>query len=274
MQQKDVFSQFHHEINPNYDFHDLSAFSGDKSELKPDEGIKFGDFDSVKRGWWLTKRDAPIPEEYEIVDSVPYMQGEYDFSVLNQERYYKKRELTYEFIVVDDDYAYRKGEEEAAKRLLTTPPKLKSLNNLYDSHDPTYYFKKAKCTSFSADDDAEKGVLTVTVKFKTYPYAISREHEGNDIWDYIDFDNYADNVWTYQFNLAVNESKRFDIYNTGKPVIAKISSANDTKFTWEDYTYKDVTNDRHVMMPGHNWCTALCEKGGWVKIDWRREVMI
>lgn len=39
------------------------------------EYIKFGDFNSRDSGWYLQKREAPTPDEKEIVESIPFMQG-------------------------------------------------------------------------------------------------------------------------------------------------------------------------------------------------------
>ena len=53
------------------------------------EYITFGDFDSRKSGWYLQKREAPTPDEKEIVESIPYMQGELDFSSALGERVFE-----------------------------------------------------------------------------------------------------------------------------------------------------------------------------------------
>ena len=39
------------------------------------EYIAFGDFNSRDAGWYLQKREAPTPNEKEIVESIPFMQG-------------------------------------------------------------------------------------------------------------------------------------------------------------------------------------------------------
>ena len=72
---RNVFSQFHHEPMPEYKFHEIGIYTGDVSEVNPDAGIQFNGFDSAKAGWWLSKREFSTPEEYEVVDSVPYQQG-------------------------------------------------------------------------------------------------------------------------------------------------------------------------------------------------------
>ena len=61
------------------------------------EYISFGDFNSRDAGWYLQKREAPTPDEKEIVESIPYMQGELDFSSALGERVFESREITYEF---------------------------------------------------------------------------------------------------------------------------------------------------------------------------------
>lgn len=43
------------------------------------EYIAFGDFNSRDAGWYLQKREAPTPDEKEIVESIPFMQGVLDF---------------------------------------------------------------------------------------------------------------------------------------------------------------------------------------------------
>ena len=35
------------------------------------EYIEFGDFNSRDAGWYLQKREAPTPDEKEIVESIP-----------------------------------------------------------------------------------------------------------------------------------------------------------------------------------------------------------
>lgn len=264
---KKVFSTGHHELDPDYKFHSLYAEDGDIKELKPDEGISYDGFNTQSRGWWLTKREAPVPEEYEITESVPYMQGEYDFSVLDQERYYKPRELTYEFMVVDDDYQYRKGEEEIAKRRLVNPEYLP--NKLYDTGNPAYFFDKAKVTSLTCDDDSEKGVLTITVKFKAYPYALGRWEEGVEVWDAIDFDDYCNNE---EYTYVENKDALID--NRGKPVLCEVYAINDAAIvdSYDNhYTIKAGATQKIVLAHGLN--DVIVTKGP-VRFKWRCEVMI
>ena len=100
---KDLFSQFNKQYSEDYDFHDIDKNNDLDLYLSPDEGFAFANFNSADRGWWLTKRDAPTPKEKEITYSVPYSQGEEDFSNLDNQRFFEVREITYELLLVDED---------------------------------------------------------------------------------------------------------------------------------------------------------------------------
>lgn len=178
------------------------------------EGIQFGNFDSRNFFLWLTERNAPTPEENEIVETVPYMQGQYDFSIMEGNRFFKNRELTYKFMHVDKNYRNRSGLESHIKRLLMP----QGIGNLYDTHDSPYHWR-GKCSSVEVEDDSELGVLNVTITFNCYPFAISNHEEGTDYWDDVDFNNY---VWQpLQFDF--NGTKEFEIENlSGHDVEGKV----------------------------------------------------
>lgn len=281
MQEKQVFSQFHHEPNPDYNFHDLFTYSGDDSELNPDAGIVFGYFDSVKHGWWLSKRDLSTPEEQEITLTVPYKQGEWDFSTLDGERFYKQRTLKYEFYIVDDDPQFRAGELQSAKRELFYPNNSKATDKVYDTGYPSYYFD-GKCKSVTHSDDDEKGVMTVTVEFSVYPYAYARSLEGSDIWDEIDFDHFADNTTTIINKSDSPEAaygSQISIYNFDKPQLItlhctsnkgplKVRGTNNTNYKVSD----DNNNVNLIIEHGEN--NFMVYNAGRVTFQYRREVMI
>ena len=73
------------------------------------EGIQFYDFNSVNEGLRLTNRSAPTPDEKEIVEDIPYMQGVLDFSMLLGERVFNNRTLTYSFYTKSMSYRKRKS---------------------------------------------------------------------------------------------------------------------------------------------------------------------
>lgn len=170
----------------NYSFRDLFMTDEVNIDDIPQEGIAFGDWDSRERGWFLLERSAPTPSEQEVVESVPFRQGVFDFSEYNGDRYFKNREITYTFLYLRDDYEDRKLVEHEIKRMLMP----QTITNLFDTHDRFYHWK-GKVKSISVTDDTEFGTLKAEVVFDCYPFAIRNWDEFGDIWDDVYFPHWV-----------------------------------------------------------------------------------
>lgn len=205
----------------NYDFHDLSKRTDAELEQQITEGFTFGNYNSTENGMFLISRDAPTPDSKDIVDSVPYMQGVYDYSVLNFDRYFENREVTYQVMLFNSIYYNRKIAEQEIKRQLMPH----GVTPLYDTHDIGYHWL-GKAKSVSVEDDADKNTLVATVVFDCYPFAIYNDLEGNDIWDDVFFPN-----WVFQStSYDVVRFERIEMYNIGSAsVIPEIVATSDFK---------------------------------------------
>lgn len=260
-----VFSQPHKEPNPDYDFYEVDS-RHDSTSLNPYDGIIFNEFDSIAHGWWLASRDLSTPEEKEITESVPYQQGEWDFSSINGERFYKNRTIKYEFYIVNEDPQYRQGELQSAKRELIYT----ASNKLYDTGFPPYYFT-GKVKSISDSDDNEKGIMTVTIQFDSYPYAFVKDLEGSDIWDDIDFDHYCESQC--QFNIDSITTNEIRILNPDKPVLVKPVISGEVNIF--PAGYKTPINTSGTMFTLKHGVNSIQVNGsGTLELQWRREVMI
>lgn len=63
-----------------------------------DDGITLHDKHSYRDfGAWLKSKTIGIPSTIKITETIPYMQGSYDFTELYGEQTYDDRELEYEF---------------------------------------------------------------------------------------------------------------------------------------------------------------------------------
>ena len=104
----------------SFDFRDMLMDPSIPFEQIPFEGIVFGDFDSRKEGWFLTAREAPTPGEQEVIENVPFRQGNFDFSEYNGDRFFKQREIKYTLMYFGENgnYADRKSIEQEIKRQL------------------------------------------------------------------------------------------------------------------------------------------------------------
>lgn len=146
------------------------------------EGFMFLNEHTSDRGLKLLSRDFPTPSEKEILESVPFMQGSYDFSDILGERVFENRSLTYVFKMQARSYEEAKTKTTSIRNWLMKS----SINPLYDDYNPNYYYK-AKCVSVDFDV-SPIGFADVTIEFNAYPFKINEKPEGNDIWDIFNFE--------------------------------------------------------------------------------------
>lgn len=217
-----------------YKFREVTRTDAGVEINLPDEGFQFGDFNSMIAGYWLLDRNAPAPSEQTITETVPYMQGELDFSMLGEERFFGMREITYKLLLINRNYRSRSGYEEELKRQLMPL----GYGQLRDTHDSAYYWN-AKCKSVEVEDDAETNCLTATVTFKAYPFAYTNHDEGADYWDDVVFAH-----WVWQpTRFEVNGDQDVTIKNIGsRPVICTFEVTGTVKVATSSQTI-DLTAD-------------------------------
>ncbi|HFI0351880.1 TPA: hypothetical protein ACGOZT_001288 [Streptococcus suis] len=232
------------------------------------EYIQFGDFNSKDEGWYLQSRDAPTPDEKEVVESIPYSQGELDFSAILGERVFEPREITYEFKLPNTVYQDRKVAERFIKSSMTT----KTEQQLRDSHDQRYYWL-GKIKSIKVADDPIKKNLVATIVFKCYPFAFHEDNYFDDVWDTFDFDNDF-STWT---RWEVNGEKSIYFVNSGDTSISPvIECSNPFALTASDGTvYKFAKGNNSdfvlVLQPGVNYFKA--QGNGTIAMHYNVEVM-
>lgn len=204
-----------------YEFRNLDPVEDNTNLNIASEGFIFNGYDTRLNGWWLTERTAPTPEEQEITESVPYRQGSYDFSMIDNERFFSNREITYKLLYVGEKYHNRKGFEQELKRQLMPH----NWDKLVDTHEPTYYWR-AKCKSVEVDDNSDNETLEASIVFNAYPYAYTNHNEGADYWDDVFFPHW---IWQpVKFN--VNGSQDVNVKNIGsRPVLSSFAVTGNVK---------------------------------------------
>lgn len=251
-----------------YEFRDLLKADDVEFEQQINEGFTFGGFDTTQHGWFLMERSAPTPSEKELTESVPYMNGSFDFSIFNDERYFDNRELSYKFIMPSDEYINRKSIEQELKRKLVPLQQ----QALYDTHDNGYHWM-AKVKSIEVEDDSQYNKLTASVIFDAYPFAIINDTEGADIWDDVYFPH-----WIFQkTKYDVNGSISIDLYNMGSKVVSPkmIVTGNVTvskgslSMDLTDGSYEDT---KLVLIKNHN--NIVLSGKGTIEFKYNREEMI
>ena len=125
-------------------------------------------------GLHLAKREIGRPKRKTIKETVPYMNGSYDFSALNGQVAYEDRTLRYTFVFI--------GANAAEIDVVLTPfaNHCALVNNatLTDREMPGYYFKRVYFSSDEIEEDDDGASVTYTVEFTAYPYRIFEGEEG------------------------------------------------------------------------------------------------
>lgn len=174
------------------------------------DGITFGEFNSMNEGLLLTYRDDTPPEEKVIKESLPFVQGDYDFSRILGEAIRENRTTTYEFLIKEYDYEVRKTLEVKYENMLLN----QGVGRIYDTINPGYYFY-GKCINAEVVLEEKWQQLKLIVTFDCYPYMISELKEGHDIWDEFNFElDVAQEV-----KHTINNTKEITLYNVGTPSV-------------------------------------------------------
>src|SRR5699024_7335189 len=204
----------------------MDITNGVKFDRSIKEGFVFNGFDTREYDMHLIERSAPTPQEKEIIESVPFAHGVYDFSNILGERIFDNRSISYTFQIYEHDYDRRKHEQTVLEnKLLGT-----HITRLEDSYDEDYYYL-GKCVSINTTDDHVYNRLIVVVEFDCYPFKISKLPEGHDIWDEFNFE--LDVAQVIEF--GVNGTRDITLYNAGASSVVPTIIAS-SEFTIEKGT--------------------------------------
>ena len=236
--------------------------------LEINEYIQFMSFNSKNEKLYLIERNAPTPEEKEILKDIPFKQGVLDFSALLGSRVFKNREIEYVFMLFDTPYNQRKIVERNIKQKLMVHSK----NKLFDTHDSNYYWL-GKCKSVEVENGERFNQLKVTVTFDCYPYMFSNTDYFDDYWDTFEFDEDVANYTKY----VVKGSLDFPLFNAGsvavKPEIT-VDSRFSVKVNDEDPIVFEAGSKQDYYLslkPGLN--KVRVEGTGTIKFHYQKEVM-
>lgn len=231
----------------------------------PKNGFTRSGIHTREYGMWLVNRQAPTPSEKQIIESVPFMQGVYDFSNILGERVYENRSLTYVFEIKQQDYERRKINQTAIENWL----KKDGVAPLYDDHARGYYYM-AKCTSINTDDFY--GGLRVTTTWDAYPFKISELPEGHDIWDEFNFELDV----AIPSEIEVNGTETVNLYNIGMSSKSpKITTTAPMSIIKNGITYNlpagEIQDEDFRLMVGDNNLTIV--GNGTIKFEWYKELL-
>ena len=231
------------------------------------DGITFGEFDSMNEGLLLTHREDTPPEEKVIKESLPFVQGDYDFSRILGEAIRENRLVRYEFFIKEYNHEYRKTLEIKYENMLLN----QGMGRIYDTANLGYYFY-GKCIEADVSIDSGWQQLKLTLTFDCYPYMISDLQEGHDIWDEFNFE--LDVAQVIEFE--VTGTKEITLYNVGAPSVVPTIIAS-SEFTIEkgavSVTVPPGTSKSELLRlnAGENKLKVI--GNGTIKFDFHKELI-
>lgn len=234
------------------------------------EKVEFNRFDSANLGLLVAEHHSPTPNEKQILESVPFMQGQHDFSMLLGERVFDNRLITIQFIKPNQDYTQHRLLLQEIRRTLM----LNETGLIYDSYLESCHWV-GKCSYVDADNyDSKTKTSFVYVEFDCYPFAIKNDKYYNDEFDVDYFTDGIDQYTAYQ----IEGWRRIFIYNEGSNALGTtIYATNPMKIIHENgnelSVSKGETTDKFFKMErGKNVLTIIGT--GTIRFSIETEVMV
>lgn len=178
----------------------------------------------------LNTRVVEPPLKNKITLTIPFMNGEYDFSNIYGATNYSTRVLEYEFLLKAKDSILLEAKRMQVENWLLARNEKTVLK---DDNLKGYYYM-AECTETEFEEKNNIGVLRAT--FNAYPFKIGEDFEGYLKWDNFNFE--LDVLQTTRF-LVEGGKKEIALYNQGiKDVSPAIESTGEFTVTLRSSTHK------------------------------------
>lgn len=186
--------------------------------------FKFGDVNILDLGFLVANVTVEDPTPNIIKETVPYMNGAYNFTNLYGITTYAERTITIRVINESRGLFDRPSMNEKYS-LLYNVLFPKGQNELRIDTWKGYW--KGICTGMSSES-AWQILGYIDIEFTCYPFRYMEEYEGNDLWDDFNFEYGV----AIQTNFEINGTSTIKLYNLGaNTVIPEIVTDNNTKFT-------------------------------------------
>lgn len=214
----------------------------------------------------LNTRVIETPSKIKITETIPFSNITYDFSNLYGSNCYTERKLEYEFLIkADNNKDLELKRMDIENWLLSSSTKTK----LFDDNLDGYYYN-AECISTEFEDINNIGKLKAI--FTAYPFKISSEYEGNNLWDSFNFEK--DILQDTKF--TVNGISSVSIYNPSIiDIEPEIIASSGFEITLDNKKYVvnagNSKDYRFKLKPGTNNLTL--KGNGTIEFRFRKEVL-
>ncbi|MFC0906362.1 distal tail protein Dit [Clostridium sp. MT-14] len=232
-------------------------------------GITFNGRHSLKdMGLYAEDKVINAPSKKKIMDSVPFMHGQYDFSTVgsNGEQVYDTRTVTVTLRII----AYNVEElhiiyRQALEWLMDSGKQKLQLDFM-----PEFYFMAEVQDAPDWDKFLRYGLLSVD--FVCDPFKYSTSYMGDDIWDTFCF---LTDYTQYTNEFTIDEETTVVMYNNGRMITPVINCSAAMTLTYGGKTYNLVAGDNKPwglkLQNGKN--ELAFSSNGTVKILFRWEAL-
>ena len=214
----------------------------------------------------LNTRVIETPSKIKITETIPFSNITYDFSNLYGGNCYTERKLEYEFLIKANSSTQLEFKRMQIENWLLSS---NGKSELFDDNIEGYYYN-AECISTDFEDMNNIGKLKAI--FTAYPFKISSEYEGNNLWDSFNFE--LDVLQDTKF--TVNGTSSVSIYNSSViDIEPEIIASNGFEITLDNKKYTvetGVSKDyRFKLKSGINNLTL--KGNGIIEFRFRKEVL-
>lgn len=236
-----------------------------KQVIKGLKGFSFNGIHNDEMKVVMNSRIIQSPAKKKIKDSVPFMNGSYDFSTVgsNGEIVYSERQ-----IVINIGIPAESNEELQLvySNLLNWLVDTGKHQLIFDDLDD-YYFLGEVESATKLSEVMEYGSFEVTITAD--PFKVSKEYVGSDIWDTFNFEEDYAQTNTY----AISGSKSITMTNPGRSVRPLINCTAAMTLVKDGKTYNLAKGDNNIygldFKKGTN--TMTVSGTGTIKILFRKE---
>lgn len=230
-------------------------------------GFTFNGKHNNDLGVVMEKKVIQFPSKKKIKESVPFMQGSYDFSTIgsNGEIVFEEREIT---ITLGLPGTTKEQLQVLYSNVLEWIVDAGKQRLVFDAIKDYYFLAEVESNS-TLEETMEYGQLELT--FTADPFKKSIEYVGSDIWDIFNFEeDYAQDI-----QYVINGSRTIRLYNPGRTVRPIINSSVSMSFVYNGITYNINTGDNRVygfyLKTGANDLTF--NGTGTIKFIFQKEVL-
>lgn len=201
-------------------------------------GVTFNDIHNNDIGVVMQSKSIQSPSKKKLKDSVPFMNGSYDFSTVgsNGEIMYNEREISIVFGLPAETKEELQVMYSKVLEWLVDTGKHKLIFDVMKD----YYFMAEVEETTSFEETKEFGKLEV--KFVADPFKYSINYIGSDLWDTFNFEE--DIVQDSSYDI--NGSRNINIYNPGRFVRPIINCSSTMTLIQNGKSYNLSIGDNKV----------------------------